>query len=149
MRVAGTRFGEIELDDAKAIVFPRGLIGFPDARRYVLLEPRGPGHVAWLQSLDMPELAFPVINGGAIAGKYPEPAPSKLARDAGIAASDVAVLVIVATTKGKGLVANLLAPLVVDLESRSGAQVVLDPMLYAAAEPLKLGSPPAEVTTNA
>jgi flagellar assembly factor FliW len=144
MRVAGTRFGEIELDEAKTIVFSRGLIGFPEAIRYVLLEPRGPGHVAWLQSLDVPELAFPVVNGAAIAGSYPDPAPAKLAHDAGIAASDLAVLVIVASTKGKGLVANLLAPLVVDLESRSAAQVVLDPTRYAAAVPLLLGSPPAQ-----
>lgn len=120
MRVVGTRFGEIELDDAKAIVFSRGLIGFPDARRYVLLEPRSSGQVAWLQSLDIPELAFPVINGGEIPGSYPDPAPEKLARDAGLAGSDVAVLVIVAAKRGKGLVANLLAPLVVDLESRLG-----------------------------
>jgi flagellar assembly factor FliW len=146
MRVTGTRFGEIELDDAKTIVFSRGLIGFPDARRYVLLEPRGPANVAWLQSLDMPELAFPVVNGAAIAGSYPEPSPEKLAHDAGIAASDVAVLVIVAATKGKGLVANLLAPVIVDLESRSAAQVVLDPAQYAAAAPLTLGSGPVQAT---
>jgi flagellar assembly factor FliW len=144
MRVAGTRFGEIELDDAKTIVFSRGLIGFPEARRYVLLEPRGPGRVAWLQSLDIPELAFPVVDGAAITGSYPNPAPAKLAHDAGIAASDLAVLVIVAAAKGKGLVANLLAPLVIDLESRSAAQVVLDPTQYAAAVPLTLDNRPAQ-----
>ncbi len=148
MRVVGTRFGEIELDDAKAIVFSRGLIGFPDARRYVLLEPRSSGQVAWLQSLDIPELAFPVINGGEIPGSYPDPAPEKLARDAGLAGSDVAVLVIVAAKRGKGLVANLLAPLVVDLDSRSAAQVVLDPTKFAAAVPLRLGTAAAETTAT-
>lgn len=137
MRVPGTRFGDIELDDAKTIVFARGLIGFPDAIRYVLLEPQGPSAVGWLQSLDMPELAFPVLDGGLIGGGYPQPSPAQLAHDAGLGGKDVAVLVVVAASKATGLVANLLAPLVVDLESRCGAQVVLDPRKYAAAVPVR------------
>jgi flagellar assembly factor FliW len=143
MRIAGTRFGEIDLDEGKAIVFPRGLIGFPDARRYVLLEPSATGGVGWLQSLDTPELAFPVVDGAAIGGSYPDPSPARLAHDAGIGVSELAVLVVVAARKGKGLVANLLAPLVVDLESRSGAQVVLDPRQYSAAAALTTGPQPA------
>jgi flagellar assembly factor FliW len=136
MRIAGTRFGEIELEDSKAIVFPRGLIGFPEARRYVLLQPSAPGRVGWLQSIDSPELAFPVIDGGNLGDAYPHPAPAKLAHEAGLGETELAVLVVVAAEKGKRLVANLLAPLVVDLESRSGAQVVLDPKQYSAAAPL-------------
>jgi flagellar assembly factor FliW len=131
MQLAGTRFGNIELDDAKAIVFPRGLVGFPDARRYVLLDAPSPGKVAWLQSLDVPELAFPVIDGSTVTGAYPDPPATKLANEAGLGGSDVALFIVVAVRKGKGLVANLLAPLVVDLEARSGAQVVLDPKRYS------------------
>jgi flagellar assembly factor FliW len=137
MQLAGTRFGDIELDDCKAIVFPRGLVGFPEARRYVLLEPReGHGLVAWLQSLDVPELAFPVIDGARIGSPYPEPPAAQLAHEAGLGASELAVLVVVTVRKGRGLAANLLAPLVIDLESRSGAQVVLDPRRYSATVPL-------------
>ncbi|MBV9949302.1 MAG: flagellar assembly protein FliW [Myxococcales bacterium] len=132
MQLAGTRFGDIELDDGKAIVFPRGLVGFPEARRYVLLDPQGSSKVAWLQSLDVPELAFPVIEGSTMSRAYPDPPADKLANEAGLGGSEVALLVVVAVRKGKGLVANLLAPLVVDLESRSGAQVVLDPKRYSA-----------------
>jgi flagellar assembly factor FliW len=136
MQVAGTKFGQIELDESKAIVFRNGLIGFPDAKRFVLLEPRGVGPVAWLQSLDVPALAFPVIDASALDGPYPEPGAANLAHEAGLGDSELSVLVVVAATKGEGLVANLLAPLVIDLESRTGAQVMLDPRRYAAAEPV-------------
>jgi flagellar assembly factor FliW len=132
MQLEGTRFGDIDLDDAKTIVFPRGLIGFPEARRYVLLERPGQP-VAWLQSLDVPGLAFPVIDGSAVAGTYPDPPAAKLARDAGLATAEPVVLIVVAVRKGRELVANLLAPLVIDLASRSGAQIVLDPKKYSAA----------------
>ena len=131
-----TRFGEIELDEARAIAFPRGLIGFPDAKRYALLEPRGRSPVAWLQSLDFPELAFPVVDSATFGMDYPEPGPPDLAREAGIGSAELAVLVVVAARDRTGLVANLLAPLVVDLESRVGAQVVLDSRRFSASEPV-------------
>lgn len=137
IRLAKTRFGDIEVDDARTVTFPRGLIGFPDARRFVLLEPRGRAPVAWLQSLDVPELAFPVVDGARIDPSYPQPAPQELARGAGLGASELALMVIVAATgQQRGLVANMLAPLVVDLESRTGAQVVLDHRVFSASAPL-------------
>jgi flagellar assembly factor FliW len=131
MHITGTRFGNIEIDDGKEIVFPRGLIGFADAKRYVLIEPRGRGTVAWLQSLEVPELAFPVVDGAHIGGDYPRPPAAELAHEAGLADQDLALLVVVAARKGEGLIANLLAPIVVDLESRTAAQVVLDPRRFS------------------
>jgi flagellar assembly factor FliW len=136
IRLICTRFGDIEVDEAKAIVFPRGLIGFPDARRYVLLYPGGRGKVAWLQSLEVTGLAFPVVDGAMLGPDYPQPGAALLAQDAGIGATDLAILVVVAVQKGVGLIANMLAPLVVDLETRSGAQIVLDPQRYSASAPL-------------
>ncbi len=133
IRLISTRFGDIEVDEAKAIVFPRGLIGFPNARRYVLLYPGGRGKVAWLQSLEVSGLAFPVVDGGLLGDDYPRPGPVQLAQEAGIGATDLAILVVVAAQKGAGLIANMLAPLVVDLETRSGAQIVLDPQRYSAS----------------
>lgn len=137
MTLTGTRFGSIEVDENQAVTFPRGLIGFPEGRRFVLLEPRGASRVAWLQSLDVPALAFPVVDGAGLGDAYPEPAAPDLARSAGLGASELAVMVVVAVEKErKALVGNLLAPLVVDLATRTGAQVVLDPRRFSAATPL-------------
>jgi carbon storage regulator CsrA len=90
IRLKGTRFGEIEIDEKRAISFPRGLIGFADARRYALLEPREGSAVAWLQSLDLPELAFPVMDGAQFGPQYPEPGASDLAREAGLGPGELA-----------------------------------------------------------
>jgi flagellar assembly factor FliW len=144
IRLAKTRFGDIEVDDSRAVNFPRGLIGFPEARRFVLLEPRGRVQIAWLQSLDVPELAFPVVDGATLGNSYPQPPPQELARGAGLGATQLALLVIVASAgQHKNLVANLLAPLVVDLESRTGAQVVLDHRAFSASAPLGTSLPSA------
>jgi flagellar assembly factor FliW len=59
--IQSTRFGELEVPAREAILFPHGLIGL-EGSRYALLE-RNPGSgFLWLQSLDDPDLALPVVD---------------------------------------------------------------------------------------
>jgi flagellar assembly factor FliW len=146
IKLQGTRFGEIEVEEGSEIVFPRGLFGFPDARRYALLHPGGRGRIAWLQSFEVAGLAFPVVEGAALGPDYPSPAVQALATEAGLGTGDVTILVIVAAQKGGGLVANMLAPLVIDLQTRTGAQIVLDAQTYSPSALIRPGAeaaPPA------
>jgi len=39
MLLETTRFGMISVDESRAITFPKGLLGFPAYKRYVLIEP--------------------------------------------------------------------------------------------------------------
>ena len=82
MQLEGTRFGDIDIDDGRVIEFAAGLIGFPAARRFVLLERNPSDPIAWLQSLDVPGLAFPVIEAGALGDDYPSPGATQLAQNA-------------------------------------------------------------------
>lgn len=136
IRSYASRFGTIDIDDTKLIHFPNGLIGFPEATLFALLETAPGRTVAYLQSLQNPALAFPVIDGGTFGAEYPPPAAFELAAAAGIDAASAAVLIVVATA-GAGnrptLVANLLAPVIIDARGRHGAQVVLDPTCYSAS----------------
>jgi flagellar assembly factor FliW len=137
MQLSGTRFGQIEVDDTKVITLNTGLIGFPGETRFVLLKPSEGQSVSWLQSLSTPELAFPVVDGGSIAGGYATNSVKDVAQQATINTKDMSVLVIVAPRPGESkLVANLLAPIVVDAQSRQGTQVVLDSKRYSAATPI-------------
>jgi len=149
MELAGTRFGTIEFDEHRAISLPGGLIGFAEEKRFILLEPPPGRRVAWLQSLLTPELAFPVIAGIAFGREYPQPSAVELARRAQLLPSpdsEVAVLVVVAAKPGVGRIANLLAPIVVNVDTRTGAQIALDPEVYSASAPFDpatiLSAPP-------
>ena len=66
---------------------------------------------------------------------YPDPNAPALASEAGLGdVPEIAVLVAVAQKPGDDrLYANLLAPIVVDAQSRRAAQVVLDPERYSTA----------------
>jgi flagellar assembly factor FliW len=138
LTISKTRFGTVTVREEAVIDFPNGMIGFPNDHRFVLLErTSGDGSLSalgYLQSAVTPALCFPVIDATAIGGDYPKPDPSVLATSVGLGQDDLAVLVVVAVPgKGKPMRANLLAPLVVDVKQRRGAQVVLDHRNYAAA----------------
>jgi flagellar assembly factor FliW len=141
MIVESTRFGRLEVPEERLLHLVHGLLGFGDCTRFALHEIEGESRLAWLQSIDRPEIAFPVVDGGSFGADYPRPSALELARDAGLSAEDVAVLVVVAARRD-GLVANLLAPIVIDVRNRKGAQAVLDPRSYSPTVRLE-GSAPA------
>lgn len=134
IRIEGTRFGTIEVDDDGTVELPQGLVGFPDETRFVLVPPKQGGRVAYFQSLKTPLLALAVVDASVFGPDYPSPAPSELAADAGLG-PEISVLVAIAE-RDRGLTANLLAPIIVDLETRRGAQVVLDPRKFSAFTPI-------------
>ena len=135
--LSGTRFGTIQVDEASTIHLPAGLIGFPSETRFVLI--RGEhARLAYLQSLTTPHLALAVVDAAVFGAGYPEPDAAALAHEAGLALdAELAVLVPVALRDGEGrLVANQLAPIVVDSVARRAAQVVLDPRRYSTTAPV-------------
>ena len=144
MEIRSSRFGSIEVDDADILHFPEGLVGFAGCRDFVLLGDEQNGAVAWLQSIDQPEVGLAVVSptrfvpGFRMRVARRELEPLKFDQLRG-----VRVLVIVGKS-GRGITLNLKAPLVVNLERRLGRQVVTNgglPLEYevaAAAPALKM-----------
>ena len=73
MKVRTTRFGEVEIDPTRLLVFPHGLLGFARFRTFALLQPDDRGVFYWLQSIEDPELAFVVTDPTAWATGYTVP----------------------------------------------------------------------------
>jgi flagellar assembly factor FliW len=123
------RFGDFEVPADRVLQFPEGLIGFRDARRFVLLEPTRPGSpFRCLVSLDVPELSFVVCDPTALWPGYAADLPPP----ANGAAEDQAALAIVTVPQNATeMTANLMAPLVLDSRTRTGRQMVLDSGRYS------------------
>ena len=62
MVIKTTRFGEIEIDESRIIHFAEGLVGFPEDKKYVVMEHKPGSPFMWLQSLSSPNLAFVIMN---------------------------------------------------------------------------------------
>ena len=66
-------FGTIDIDDEKIITFDLGVIGFEDCKKFTLIYDVDKGDEAsimWLQSLDEPELALPMLKPELIKEDY-------------------------------------------------------------------------------
>ncbi len=130
IQIANTRFGDITVEESSPITFPRGIIGFSEELSFVILE-RENGPVAYLQSLRTPRLALPIIDSSMLSPAYPDAPREELAAQVGIDPKNMAVLVVVhVNPEDKRLRANLLAPIVVDVENRRAWQLILDPERY-------------------
>ena len=136
MRIETTRFGTVETPEEEIIRFRSGIIGFPEERMYVLI-PHGTSQViAWLQSATTPELAFPVVSAHGFISDYPDVPLLPIIRrtDVGENPDDLAVLVVMSAPRNQPATVNLLAPLLINSQTRQGAQVFLEGSKYSTRE---------------
>lgn len=136
MLIESERLGSVEVDESKIMIFDDGLLGFPDARRFALVDAGDDGTYFWLQSLDDPQLAFLAAVPWAFFPDY-EPELSMSDQEA-LAISDPSEVLVfcLLTITDDAVTANLLGPLVVNGNSREGRQIVLDDSSYSARVPL-------------
>lgn len=131
------QFGLFEYDPEAALEFPGGLPGFETQRRFVLIERPNLAPILFLQSIDSPELCFAAAPVKAIEADYDLALTEEDARllDVDETSSVVALAILSAPADGP-LTANLLAPLVVNPQSRRAVQAVRMDSRYSHNHPL-------------
>jgi flagellar assembly factor FliW len=153
MVVETTRFGQLEVDPCRTITLQRGLIGFPPNQHFILIEHTNGGPFQWLQSLDDPLLAFVVVDPMLYFPDYNVEISDEDAAGLDIrSAQDAQVLTTVTIQPAAAQVtANLLGPIVIGVNSRKGAQVVLNGEQYSTrhAVPTPPRAEPARVLQTA
>lgn len=118
-----SRFGCLEVEEDRIITFHSGLLGFPDIKRYVLMDYKDTP-LKWLQAVDDPDVAFIVTEPRAILPDFkveldpPTRKALRLGED-----GDLAVLVVL-RVEGDQVIANLNGPIVVNSRLMLGAQAV-------------------------
>jgi len=139
---ANTRFGTLVVAHDRVVSLPAGLAGFPDAHRFVLLERSPQATLRWLQCLDPEGPTFLVIDPLLIDPDYPLDEVRRAMADVGLALGPdepLAVAAVVAVPPEPELpTANLLAPIVVQVRTRLGAQVILHDSAYGTRVPVSL-----------
>lgn len=130
-----SRFGELTVPVDSIIEFPSGVIGFPKARRYVMLEHKHP--FSWLHSIDDPNLAFVVVDGFEFGQQFDVKPPIGDRGTDFKEEDEYAILIIVTVRSDPRLTtANLKAPLFVNMRNRKGVQVIFDDARYSTRFPL-------------
>ncbi|MGI6704574.1 MAG: flagellar assembly protein FliW [Clostridia bacterium] len=132
-------FGEIEFDEKDIIRFERGLLGFEEIKKYILIDnPETGGIFKWLQAADRPEPAFVVMNPYYICADYEFDIPNGTVNKLGIEKpEDIVVLTIVVVPEDiSKMTTNLKAPLIINTRNNKAEQLVLEDDRYSLKHPV-------------
>jgi len=135
IKFVSSRFGEQEVPESSVIELVDGLIGFPDVRKFVLLDYNPP--FSWLHSIELSDLAFVVVNGAEFGDNYSFPLPKNDAElDFGENPDFAVVNLVSVRPHPMPTTVNLKAPIVVNLKNKRGRQLVLDMTNFPTQLPL-------------
>jgi flagellar assembly factor FliW len=136
MVIETSRFGGIEVDDQRFLNFPKGLLGFPDDREYALIQTGENSAFYWMQAIHRPELAFVVCDPRMFVPDYRVMIKEEDLTHVGLADTHGSqVFVIVNKYEGQ-LTGNLQGPLILNIATRVGKQLVLSDKRYSTRHPL-------------
>jgi flagellar assembly factor FliW len=120
------------ISDNPAIVFPDGLVGCPDWKRFLLLvDDEEDLPVAVLRSLDNPQIELLVTDPTLVEPDYKAHLSPYATGEV-----DPAVYCTLVVSEDGWITANLMGPLVIDPRTRQGRQVVLADSNYSTRHPV-------------
>jgi flagellar assembly factor FliW len=126
LAVRSDLLGDLEVRATDVFTFPKGVLGFPECRRFALLRGARDG-LYWLQSLDYPALAFLLMDPFTVMTNYTvDIEPWQVVDLGGAEPSDIGVLAIVTlpSQRGEPATANLQAPLAFNFRTRRAKQII-------------------------
>lgn len=124
MNIETSRFGNVEIEADDIIFFRNGLLGFEDCQHWVILADAENSSLAWLQSMQYPKVALPVVSPRKFVPGYQvrlDPQDVDLLQ---LTASEEAFVLAIVSRDQDVLTLNLRAPLIVNLSRRMGSQIV-------------------------
>jgi len=127
MKLETKPFGIINIDDKQKISFSKGIFGFENIKEYALLN-ASQWPFFWLQSIEVPDLAFVLIDPIIFRPDY----------EADVDSSDLAELnlkpdekdkilifaIVTVPSDPKKMTANLQGPIIINKELRIGRQLI-------------------------
>ena len=139
MKIITKLFGEIEVDDDKLICFPQGIIGFPDLKDFLLVhDSESEGGIRWMQSVQEPAFAMPVVDPLMIIPDYNPDIEDELLKPLGdITPENMLVLVTITVPKEiEKMTVNLKGPIVINSDTRKAGQLIIDDDKYMVKFPI-------------
>jgi len=136
--ITTTRFGDVTFSQDAIIEFPWGLPGFAHLHYFLALTVEDDTNFVWLQSIDEPGVALPAGDPWQLFPAYEPrlPAYAPVALELQQPDAFPVLCVIVVTKDAAEMTMNLLAPVVINLQSRRGRQVMLEQSGYSVREPI-------------
>lgn len=135
MKIDTKYFGEIEIGDEKIVHFDNGILGFEDYKDYTILydiDSDGKSFFSWLQSVDEKMLSFPIVNPLKADENYNPKVNDEMLKPIGNYSDEDLAVFLLATIPAdvKETSVNMRAPLIINVATKKGIQIILDSPEY-------------------
>ena len=146
MKAVTRLFGTIDIADDKIITMERGMIGFPNLTHFALIfdeeKKDRKFKIMWLQSMDDGDVAFPVADPIQIKDDYKPLVNEEIIAPLGEMTEENTYILVTVTVpkKVEDFSVNLKAPIIINLSTNKGAQVITEddyPVKYKIYDLLK------------
>lgn len=151
MTIHTTHLGSLEIDESATVLFPQGLPGFEECRKFLPLHRAEVPGLVFLQSLEQPALCFVAVTVRPVWPDYDLWISAEDRELLGLEGGDgdtglrdLVALAIVSFMEGEPPTANLLAPVLIHGNTRRAVQAVRQDHRYGLREPL----PPVEASCS-
>ena len=133
-------FGEIGVDPNKLIVFEEGIIGFDFLKQFLLIndEENKDSAISWLQSVDEPNFAMPVMDPLLIDANYNPVVEDELLKTLGDFQDENLLVMVTLSVPSQieNMTANMKAPMIINGENRKACQIIIDNEEYQVKYPI-------------
>ncbi len=138
MNISTLQFGELTIAEQEIYTFPQGIPGFEQYVRYIFIQPDLESPFIFLQCVDEGDVALVLTNPFVFFPDYDLELSESVVAELEIGSKEDVVVWSVVTV-GKQLVeatVNLLAPIIVNVNTKLGKQVILHDSPYVAKHKL-------------
>ena len=139
MKINTVRFGEVEIEKERIFKFTLPIIGFDELKDFVILDINKDSFFKWLQSVEDPALAFPIVSVFSMDIDYSIDLPDNVVETLKIQNVESLLVMNIASIpqdNPQGTTINLLAPLIFNLDELLAGQVILSGSGYGISFPL-------------
>ena len=138
MQIETIRFGVVEIDESKLIMFSEGIPGLEEYRKYALLQFADSYPIIWLQSVEEGGVCLPVVDTFAVLPDYVFEIGDDDVAELELKSPEElhCVNVLVIPTDVKGMTANLAAPIIINTITGKAKQIMLTGSEYNVRAPV-------------
>ncbi len=139
MKITTKLFDEIEVDEEKLITFPQGIIGFPELTDFLLIhDSESEGGIRWMQSIQEPAFAMPVIDPLIVMPDYNPSIEDDLLKPLGDVKEENTLVLVTITVPHEieKMTVNLKGPIVINGENRKATQIIIEDDKYLVKFPI-------------
>jgi flagellar assembly factor FliW len=130
--------GDVPYRATDVVRFPQGLPGFERLRDFLIVTREECAPFVFLASLEEPTVALPLLPWTVAAGAHAAALPGGGGRESAGPGPAIACYAVVSIgAQGREVIANLRAPVLVDLDDRTGRQVILADETLPLTAPVK------------